>query len=308
MKIVKIETKARVGPLRVAAYCRVSTLAEIQEESYEIQSEHYKELIEKNPAWKLVKIYADKKSGTSTHDRPGFLEMIEDAEQKKIDLILVKSISRFSRNIVDCQRYIQRLTSLGCCVYFEKEGIRSDDPSCCLVLSLLSAVAQEESHMISKNIRMGYQSRYRRGEYPFGNNQVLGYKAVDGKPVPNEDAWIIRQIYNRFVSGQSFRQISDELEEMGVKTPRGNTRFSGSTIKNILTNEIYVGDRQLYKSQPKNYLTKQPDLNCEYISRYLMDDHEAIIDREIWDKAQAMLQKRARKKKNRGTNKAVELK
>lgn len=88
---------------------------------------------------------------------------------------------------------------------------------------------------------------------------------------------------------------------MGVKTPRGKARFSGSTIKSILTNEIYVGDRQLYKSQPKNYLTKQPDLNCEYVSRYLMDDHEAIIDREIWDKAQVMLQKKARKKKNGGT-------
>lgn len=301
MKIVKIEKKAKMGLLRVAAYCRVSTLAEIQEESYEIQREHYKHLIEKNPDWVMVKIYSDKKSGTSANGRPGFLEMMETVEQKKIDMILVKSISRFSRNIVDCQKHIQRLTSLGCCVYFEKEGIRSDDPSCSLVLSLLSAVAQEESHLISKNIRMGYQSRYRRGEYPFGNNQVLGYKAVGGKPVPNQDAWIIRRIYNRFVSGRSFRQISDELEEMGVKTPRGRIRFSGSTIKSILTNEIYVGDRQLYKSQPRNYLTKQPDMNCEYTSRYLMDDHEAIIDREIWDKAQVMLQKKARKKKNGGT-------
>lgn len=292
MIVKRIERKVSTAKKRVAAYCRVSTQRNEQEESFETQKAYYEEHISRNPDWELVKIYSDKHSATSVKNRPGFQEMMADAKARKIDILLVKSISRFARNVVDCQKYLQKLESYGVCVQFEKENIRTDDPTSGFVLSLLSAVAQDESHSISKNVQLSYESRFKRGEYNLGNNRILGYDCVDGELVPNQNAWIVKEVFRRFLEGQTYREIRDGLAAKEAKTLHGKSYFSVETIRYMLDNESYVGDKCLQKQAPRDYLTKKPDPNREHRSNYLENDHEAIIDRETWEKAQAVLKQR----------------
>lgn len=212
MIIKKIMPKSSIAKKRVAAYCRVSTLREDQVESFETQRRYYTDLIESHPEWEMVKIYADRHSATKAENRPGFQEMAADAQARKMDIILCKSISRFSRNVVDCQRYTKWFQTLGVTVIFEEQDIRTDDPTSDFVLSMMAAVAQDESHSISANVQLAYENRFARGEYNLGNNRILGYDCVDGVLVPNKDAWIVREAFKRFIEGESYRQIAKNLE------------------------------------------------------------------------------------------------
>ncbi len=292
MKIKKIEPKTTTEKKRVAAYCRVSTLQDQQEESFETQKAYYSEFISTHPDWVLTKVYADRHSGTSAANRPGFQEMLAAAEKKQFDIVLCKSISRFARNVVDCQQYVKWFRTLGITIFFEEQNIKTDDPTCDFVLSMMAAVAQDESHSISRNIQAAYESRYARGEYNLGNNRILGYDSKKGKLIPNDDAWIVREVFNRFLAGRNYKEIADDLEKMGAKSKTGNKRFAIETLRGMLCNETYVGDKRLHKEPPKDYLTKKTDMNREYKSYYLKDDHEPLIDRETWDKVHEILKKR----------------
>ena len=205
MIIRKIEAKPKRTTFRVAAYARVSTNKEQQEESFETQKTAYQKLIEETEGWEFAGIYADKaRTGTKVKNRPGFQQMITDAEQGKLDIILVKNIARFSRNVGNCQEYVDRLKArfsrnVGNCqeyvdrlkannvtVIFEKENIRTDDPTSNFQLALLGAISQDESNSIGLNRRWAYQQRFANGDYNIGSNRILGYDGVDGKLVPNQ--------------------------------------------------------------------------------------------------------------------------
>lgn len=292
MIIKKIMPKSSIAKKRVAAYCRVSTLREDQVESFETQRRYYTDLIESHPEWEMVKIYADRHSATKAENRPGFQEMAADAQARKLDIILCKSISRFSRNVVDCQRYTKWFQTLGVTVIFEEQDIRTDDPTSDFVLSMMAAVAQDESHSISVNVQLAYENRFARGEYNLGNNRILGYDSKDGVLIPNQDAWVVKEIFKRFLEGQTYREISDVIVAMGAKSQTGKDHFSVETIRYMLSNETYVGDKLLQKQPPRDYITKKPDPNREYKPNYLTDDHEAIIDRETWNSVQEILKQR----------------
>lgn len=296
MKVRKIERKTSCQKIKVAAYCRVSTNKEEQEESFETQVTTYERIIRSNPSWEFAGIYADEKSGTSDK-REGFQSMIADAEAGVIQYILVKSISRFSRNVLDCRDYIERLQKCGVTMYFERENIESTAPGTSMMLSLMAAIAQDESRSNSENHRWAIRRRYERGEYKLGNNQVLGYDADEnGKPVPNDDAWIVQMIFQLFTEGNSIPQIAAAVAEAGGHCLRSEKPLSAAQIRYILKNEVYVGDRLLQKQHPKNYLTKRPDELVEKESRYLKDCHTGLIDRETWEKAQMLLDHREMEK------------
>ena len=289
MNIRKIERKASQQKIKVAAYCRVSTNKEAQEESFETQVTTYERMIRSNPSWEFAGIYADEKSGTSDK-REGFQRMITDAQEGKIHYILVKSISRFSRNVLDCRDYIEQLQKYGVTVYFERENLESTAPGTSMMLSIMAAIAQDESRSNSENHRWAIRRRYERGEYKLGNNQVLGYDADEnGKPVPNDDAWIVQMIFRLYIEGQSIAQIVAAVAQAGGHCLRSEKPLSAAQIRYILRNEVYVGDRLLQKQHPKNYLTKRPDELVEKESRYLKDCHTGLIDRETWEKAQERL-------------------
>lgn len=291
MKFTHIPRARDQHKKRVAAYCRVSTLLEEQEDSLETQMSYYASFIEGHEDWEFSGVYSDEKSGTKAENRPGFQKLIQDALSGKVDYILVKSISRFSRNIVDCQRYARMLHGNGVDVHFEKENLDTGDPSCSMMFSFLSAIAQDESRSISENVKWGYRERFKRGEYNLGNNRVLGYDSHDGKLVPNKDAEVVKIIYALYLEGKEPGAIAATLTEIGL-TGKNGKQLTAPGILYILGNEIYVGDMVLQKRAPKNFLTKQPDTRIPFESKYLKDDHEPIICRTDWNAVQAKLRAR----------------
>lgn len=285
MKITRIPRKRDLHKKRVAAYCRTSTDLDNQEDSYEMQMAYYTSFIEAHEEWEFAGIYADEKSGTKAENRPGFQKLIRDALDGKVDYILVKSISRFSRNIVDAQSYVKLLHGNGVDVHFDKENLDTADPSCSMMFSFLSTIAQDESRSISENVKWAYRERFKRGEYNLGNNRILGYDSVDGKLVPNSDADGVRMIYQLYLEGKSIEEIRRLLAGIGVTT-RNGTPLSHHDILYILQNESYRGDKLLQKQAPKDYLTKKPDKRVPYESNYLEGDHEPIVEPKAWDAVQ----------------------
>lgn len=291
MKVRKVEATShqRTKKKKVAAYCRVSTGRCEQEESLEIQQSYYTAYIKGNSEWEFAGIYSDTRSGLSADKREGFMQMMEDAYDGKIDIILCKSISRFSRNIIECQRYTSELSSRNIIVIFEKEHLRTDEPTSNLIFSLMCAIAQDESRSISENLKTAIRHRVEAGDYTPHQNLILGYDVRDGKYVPNQDAEVIRMIFGLYASGKGIADICNQLNLQGIHRKTVGEPFTHQVIQKILSNETYVGDKKLQKDAPKDFLTKKPDKEKEYITNYVSDDHEAIISRDTWDKVQLRL-------------------
>ena len=277
---------------RVAAYARVSTLTEAQEESYETQISYYTEWIGGTDGWVLVNVYADPGiTGTSANKRPQFMQMMQDARDGKMDLILCKSISRFSRNFKEAQEYVHELKANNVEVWFEKEGIHTFDPNSDLIFSTMAAVAQEESRSISENVKWAYRRMAEQGIRHVGSNHMLGYDEVDGKLTPNKDAWMVKLMFEEYAAGVAPNVILQHLKEKGAKRMRSKGDFMWSNVLSILQNEAYVGDRRLQKKPPQNFITKKPDPNEPYESKYIYGDHEGIITPALWDAVQDRIRK-----------------
>lgn len=284
--------------IRVAAYCRVSTAEEAQVGSFEMQMQHFQSVIDSNPRYELVRIYADEGiSGTSINKRKEFQEMIEDAQAGKIDLILTKSISRFGRNIVDILTTLRLLCSLNppVAVNFESEGINTSDGKNNLVISILSALAELESQQKSIAIKEGIRYRMQEGLYKFTVRNTIGYyRDYTGQiKIEPAEAEIVRYIYDSFLEGASPQDIADALTEQGISSPKGMDTWKAATIKGILSNEKYCGDVLYQKTYSKDYLSHKSVKNRDVLPQYFWENnHKAIIKREIWEKAQELLSAR----------------
>ena len=290
MQINRIPAQRENKKTRIAVYCRVSTKMEEQEDSLETQQAAYTNLISMRSDWELVGIYSDSLSGLSAERRPEFMKMIDEAMAGNIDRILCKSVSRFSRNVAECKKCADLLRTRNVAVEFEKENLRTDDPTSSFIFSLMAAIAENESRSISENIRWGYQERFKRGEFNLGNNRILGYDTVDGKLVPNKDADVIRLIFTLFLRDVNVDEIIRTLTDLGVKSKSGNP-LSRNAVLYILKNETYKGDKLLQKQPPRNFITKKPDPTIPFESNYLENDHEAIVSRDVWDEAAEKLKK-----------------
>ena len=288
---------AQVQKIRVAAYCRVSTDSEEQETSYEAQVSHYTEYIKSKPEWQMVEVYADDGiSGTNTAKRDEFNRMIADCEAGKIDLILTKSISRFSRNTLDCLKYTRKLKALNIAVFFEKENINTMDSKGEVLLTIMASLAQQESESLSANVRMGIQYRNQQGKVQINHNWFLGYtKDAEGNLVIDpEQAKIVRRIYREYLEGASFLQIKRSLEADGVPNGAGHLKWHESNIHQILTNEKYIGDALLQKTYTVSILDKKRAANNGEMPKYYVEgSHEAIIDRDVFMKVKAEIARRA---------------
>ena len=197
MKVRRIAPKQQFRQKRVAAYARVSTLKEEQEESFETQVAYYTNLIEKNADWEFAGIFSDQGfSGVSAEKRPGFQKMIKSADNGNIDLILVKSISRFARNAIEAQEYLRMLKNLNVEVRFEREHISSFDQTAEMTFNMLAAMAQEESHAISRRMRWSLDKRAEKGKRKIV--RVFGYDVKNGELMPNRDAKIVREIFKLY--------------------------------------------------------------------------------------------------------------
>lgn len=255
-----VEIRSAYKQLRVAAYCRVSTKEEEQLNSYALQMRYYSERIQQEPKWSLVGIYADKGiTGTSVKKRDEFNRMIRDCKRGKIDMIITKSISRFSRNTVDCLNYVRLLKDIGVDVFFEEQGLHSTQAGAEFYITLYGSIAQSESENISANVRFGKAQSAKEGKVPFHYSRFLGYrKGADGKPeIDPEQAETVRRIYNHFLAGDSLARIADILNADGIATPSGVGSWTGSTVHSILTNEKYKGDAILNKTYVTDCLSKK---------------------------------------------------
>ena len=257
---------------RVAAYCRVSTLYEEQELSFETQREFYKNLILNDPSKTLVGIYADQGfSGLDASKRKEFQRMMADCEAGKIDVILVKSISRFSRNTVECMEYLQKLKKNGIGVIFEKEGLNSLDSRMEMILSIYATMAQTESSSTSENLRWAKQRRAEMGD-PV-RYACYGYRAytnpVDKRrywKIHEEEAKRIRLMFDMAYKGYSTVEITEKLNE--YENANGSKPWSYGRVRDTLQNEAYRGDILTHKYVSLDYLNRKLVRNKGLVDQY----------------------------------------
>lgn len=286
--------------LRVAAYCRVSTDEEDQLNSLETQIQYYTSKIAENPKWTLVGIYADEGiTGTRTDKRGDFMRLMRDCQKGKVDLIVTKSTSRFARNTVDSLTWIRKLRSIGVGVFFEEQNLDSSKVENETLIGFFSVMAQSESESISGNVKWGIQKRMRNGTYSV-RFDMLGYrKGEDGQPyIVQEEAEVVRTIFNRFLDGASMGQLKNYLEEEKVLTRQGKAEWSTSVIRKMLSNEKYVGDVLYQKTFCVDCISKKVKVNHGEVTRYLIsNNHAPIIDRDTFNMVQAELSRRNSKSK-----------
>ena len=286
---------------RVAAYCRVSTKQDEQLNSYENQVNHYTERIRREPGWKLAGIYADKGiTGTSMKKRDEFNKLIRQCKRGRVDMIIVKSISRFARNTLDCIRITRMLREIKVDVYFEEQNLHSIDPASEFYISIYGSIAQSESENISHNVAWGKARSAKEGNVFFAFKSFLGYRrGADGKPeIDPEQAVTVRRIYMEFLSGNSLQQIANGLTAEGIPTPMGKTVWQPGVIQSILSNERYKGDALLGKTYIEDCISKKVRVNTgERAQYYVENNHPAIIDADTFAKVQEELARRASKRK-----------
>ncbi len=280
--------------VKVGAYCRVSTDKDDQVNSLESQRRYFNDYIKSKSEWELVDIYADEGiSGTQVKNRIEFQRMIEDARNKRLDLILTKEISRFARNTLDSIEYTRMLRKLGVGVIFINDNINTLDGDGELRLTIMAGIAQDESRKTSERVKWGQKRRMEQGVV-FGR-ELLGYTLKKGVLTVNEEeAQIVRMIFYKYaIEGKGTHIIARELYEAGINSKKHINRWSNTVILKILKNEKYVGDLLQKKTITPDYLDHRKKYNEgeeEFV--YIKNHHSPIIDRELWEKAKLELQKR----------------
>lgn len=300
-KITIIEGQKPILPPRkkVAAYARVSKDTEQLMHSLSTQVSYYSDLIQRTPGWEYAGVYVDAGiTGTSAAARPQFQRMIADCEAGKIDIVLTKSISRFARNTVDLLATVRHLKELGIEVRFEKENIHSLTGDGEVMLSILASFAEQESVSLSNNIKWTFQKKFRNGEV-HSHQKMLGYRwEGDERLVVPEEAEIVRFIFDEYLAGKSYNAIARELDEKGMKSVHGADHFPFASVKLILKTEEYTGCMVMQKEH--NISPKRQRLNRGELPKYKVDEHhEAIIDRETFDRVQEIMARRSAESESR---------
>lgn len=289
-ELLNQERKMQETKKKVAAYCRVSTDNEDQANSFESQQRYFRQYIERNPDWELYAIFADEGiSGTNTKKRKEFNRMIECAKNGDFDLIITKEISRFARNTLDSIFYTRDLKKHGVGVIFLNDNINTLDGDAELRLAIMSSIAQEESRKTSERVKWGQKRQMEQGVV-FGRS-MLGYDVKDGKMTINEDgAKIVRLIFHKFVDeGKGTHVIARELREEGIE-PMRVKEWQNTVILRVIRNEKYCGDLVQKKTYTPDFLSHEKKYNRgqeEFV--IIKDHHEPIISRELFDKANRIL-------------------
>ncbi len=305
MSIDKYETlnqerKIQHTKRKVAAYCRVSTDNEDQANSFESQQRYFRQYIERNPDWELYEVFADEGiSGTNTKKRKEFNRMIACAKNGDFDLIVTKEISRFARNTLDSIFYTRELKKHGVGVIFMNDNINTLDGDAELRLAIMSSIAQEESRKTSERVKWGQKRQMEQGVV-FGRS-MLGYDVKDGKMYINEDgAKVVRLIFHKFVNeGKGTHVIARELREEGIQ-PMRVKEWQNTVILRVIRNEKYCGDLVQKKTYTPDFLSHEKKVNLgqeEFV--IIKDHHEPIISRELFDKANRILDEKSLSQKGK---------
>lgn len=285
-------------PIRVAAYCRVSTEEDSQHNSYTSQIEYYTQYISSHSGWICAGIFADEGlSGTQTKNRKQFNRLLRKCRRHEIDIILCKSISRFARNTVDCLELIRELKSLGIAVIFEKENLNTLSIPSEFLISLYASFAQAESESISHNITWGIEKKFRRGEFPYHLKWMTGYYLKDDGSVgiDEAEAKLVREIYTLFAGGMSMGSIANLLTSRNIQRRCGSTIWGRRNIEKILQNEKYAGFAILQKTYTTNCLTHERAQNLGQRPKYYVENcFPPIVSKELYDIVQKEFERRSK--------------
>lgn len=305
-KLFNIEENAK-RILRVAGYARVSTGRPEQKTSFESQQKHYKELVAKHSDWIDVGLYADEGiTATSMRKRKQFLKMIQDAKDGKIDRIIVKSVSRFARNTVDCLATVEELTALGVDVFFELQNLSSlqDSKTTRMQLTMYASMAQEESETLSESVAYGIREGIKNGRYRAP--KAYGYRLDENKRlvIDPEQAEVIMFIYNTFLQGYTVGQICAMLNAREIPAPRGGIWYD-STVDGILKNEKYIGDLRLEKTVSTDLKTRRRVPNIDGQQFYVTNNHEGIMSERMFKRVQDEIEYRQNLRGYSGSGKSA---
>ena len=294
--VIDARTGTIAEKLRVAAYCRVSSDSDDQLNSFLAQVRHYTAYIGQSPEWELADIYADEGlTGTRMDKRDEFNRLMADCQKGQIDLVLVKSTSRFARNTMEFLEALRELRQLGVTVWFENENMRTDKLANETMLALSGVKAQQESISISQNQRWSCQKRMQNGTF-IASSAPYGYRLVDGELViVEEEATIVRQIFDWYLSGLGRMAIADRLNQMQAPKQNGVGKWYINTVSYILSNERYAGNALFQKEYTTETLPFQKKRNCGEVARYYVETtNSPILTPGIYEAAQqlAVLKKR----------------
>lgn len=288
-----IETEAD-RKIRAAAYCRVSSSSDDQINSYMAQMTYYSHKFENSETETLVDLYADEGiSGTREDKRPEFQRLIKDCRKGKIDRIYTKSISRFARNTRDCLKNVRELKSLGISIFFEKENIDTANIADEMMITIMGGLAQEESTSISQNVRWSIQKRMQNGTYR-NSTPPFGFRNENGKLIIDEDqAEIVRQMFEWYISGYGLRRIADMLNEMNIPSGQRCVLWQAKTVQYVLKNERYIGNALYQKSYITETLPHMKKKNYGEKSQYYVTEvNDSIIEKAIFDTTQELMKSR----------------
>ncbi|MBP1920646.1 recombinase family protein [Youngiibacter multivorans] len=292
IRVIKASAPSKFVKKKVAAYARVSSDKDSMHQSLSAQISYFSDLIQRNPEWEFVRIYADEAKTGTKDTREEFQNMLSDCREGKIDLIITKSVSRFARNTLTMLEVVRELKALNIDVYFEKENIHSISGDGELMLTILASFAQAESLSVSENCKWRVRKSYAEGE-SINLRFIYGYD-ISGRSISiNEfEAQIVRRIFNDYISGIGATRIANDLRTQDVKRPRGGVWTSAKVMK-IIKNEKYVGDSLLQKRYVSNHLEKKLINNNGALPQYYVrNSHPAIVSREIFDEANKILKER----------------
>lgn len=302
MHVRKIEPIIKVQAIKkkVCAYVRVSTEHERQNDSLENQMQYYESFIINNPEYEYVGVFSDKGITGFSDKRPGFQQMLKLCREKKIDLIITKSISRFARNTTIMLEVVRELKALGVAILFEKENINTLFEDGEFMLTILSSFAQEESKNVSDNLKWRARKKFQQGELIINTNRFLGYSKdrYGDLIIDQKEARLVKKIYKDYLKGKGVDTIAKELNMNGVPTV-GNKQWHGKTILGILRNEKYKGDAILQKYYTPENLKRQSIRNDGLVdSYYVQENHSPIVTPEMWEQVQTEIERRAKAKGN----------
>lgn len=285
--------------LRATFYARVSSEKENQLNSLGNQVFYYENKIKSVKNWTFVNGYIDEGiSGTSTRKREEFLNMIEDSKKNKFDLILTKEISRFARDTLDSIKYTRELLEREVGVYFETDNINTILPDSELRLAIMASIAQDEVRKLSERVRFGLKRSIEKDRV-LGNNNIRGYIKDNGKLIiDNEEAKVIQELFELYATGKyGFNKISQLLYDKGYRTCN-NTKISPTNLKRCLINPKYKGYYCANTTIKPDYRSKKQKRNDknEWIIKKCEDESvvPAIVSEELWNKANAIFEKRSK--------------
>lgn len=285
--------------LRVAAYCRVSSDKDEQLNSFEVQKTYYTEKITSNPQWKNAGIFKDEGiSGTSIKNRKDFQRMLRHCYEGRIDLILVKSVSRFGRNTEETLKIARKLKKINVGVVFEKENLDTRTMQSEMMLTFFCAFSQSESESMSANIKWGNTKAFEQGKVRISPTMYGFTRNIDGEIAIDElQAEVIRMIYHDYLDGMSLGGIKKKLEKMGKKTAFGRDTWNTAVINGILSNEKYMGDALLQKTYTPNIFDHRSKVNNGELAKYYVSDClPIIVEPDIFQQVQMEMARRRAKR------------